>query len=239
MVHLTGKLTAVEDHQNGQGTAQAIIDIFEAIFGIEIGSSDYCDDVISSNLELVDDTECRGFGISQVLIRLRRAIEAGQVPDVLYGREADTVYITGHKTIWGPFHTAIEYRYPSLLVVWFGAGPANKSILHPGGLLTSIEGRKWDHPSLSVTIGTVQRPAISAEAYFETIRAADAYYGDCLDYDGHPSGTTNTGYNSNGYVAGIILKTFGVTEVDMSGFTGGNVPVPSWYFTGSGANCGN
>jgi hypothetical protein len=70
---------------------------------------------------------------------------------------------------------------------------------------------------------------LGAPLYWTRLLAADARYRDNIDYDAIPS-VGSAGYNSNGYVHGIVRATAGVPSIDLSQFVGGEKPVPPQAF---------
>ena len=89
-----------------------------------------------------------------------------------------TVYVTGHQVGGvGPYHLAIEGRFGD-------ADPVTLSAQRTDGLLRSVIDRSSDTPANNITIGAITPPeGFSPRDYFSQLRAADAAYCDCLDYD--------------------------------------------------------
>lgn len=127
----------------------------------------------------------------------------------------------------GPYHTAIEYDD--------GTGrPTTLSAERIDGKLTSNVNRPTDAPANNITLGTVTPPAgVSPGDYFSSLRGADAQYCDCLDYDLFPEALPGTGYNSNGYVPGLIRVTGGAPSLNLGNYYGGATPVPAGAFGGA------
>ena len=158
----------------------------------------------------------------------------GPPPDSALEREPGRIYITAHRIgLLGPLHTAIEYR-DEAAAWWVSAGPEGWSLegyqALVGGVGTATNGvRETDSPAGNAVLAEVQPPpGMSASAYFARIRTAAAAYCNCADYDLFP-GITG-GYNSNGYVGGLIEATGGQTTLDFNDLVGGGRPVPPEYF---------
>ena len=137
------------------------------------------------------------------------------------------MYVTGHRFGgMGPYHTAVEYDD--------GTGrPTTLSAEGIDGDLTSDVNRPTDAPANNITLGTVAPPAgVSPGDYFSSLRAADALYCDCFDYDVFPGALPGTGYNSNSYVSGLIRATGGVPSVNLGNYYGGATPLPPGAFRG-------
>ena len=93
--------------------------------------------------------------------------------------------------------------------------------------------RKGDEPSNNATTGTVlPPPGTSEELYFSQLLAANGSYCNCLEYQSWPGMMPGTGYNSNGYVTGILNATGGTASVVLSGYIGAKTPVPASAFFG-------
>lgn len=128
----------------------------------------------------------------------------------------------------GPYHLAIEGRFGD-------ADPVTLSAQRTDGLLRSDINRPSDTPANNITIGTITPPeGVSPRDYFSQLRAADAAYCDCLDYDLFPEALPGTGYNSNSYVTGLIRATGGTPSIDLSIYYGGATPVPRRRFIPGG-----
>ena len=142
-------------------------------------------------------------------------------------RAPGEVYVTGHRVGGaGPYHTAVEYDD--------GTGrPTTLSAQSVNGDLTSDVNRPSDAPANNITLGRVAPPAgVSPGDYFSAMRAADAQYCDCFDYDVFPEALPGTGYNSNSYVSGLIRATGGVPSVNLGNYYGGATPLPPGAFRG-------
>lgn len=205
--------------------------------------------------DLPDAIGCDGLTVTAALAAHRRVMNQSE-PTYKFNREAGRVYITGHRIIGlltlNSWHLAIEYRDPVSLVPQTVAAycePDAATCIAGKGHLNSIPNFfESDAPQLNTRIALIISNLPDA-AYFESVKQADQNYGDCLDYALIPENTTETDYNSNGFVAGIIQHTNG--SIDFAGvefwsgldiqslnyFKGGSVPVPSVEFTGSGVSC--
>jgi len=149
-------------------------------------------------------------------------------------REPGRVFITAHRIgEVGPIHTAIEYR-DELGVYWLSAGPEGYSLegyrALVGGVGTARNGqRQTDAPWKNAVLAEVRPPpGVSRQAYFGQLREAAERFCNCVDYDLFP--TLGGGYNSNGYVRGLINATGGRTDFDFTQLIGGAYPVPPEYF---------
>ena len=135
----------------------------------------------------------------------------------------DRVLLTGRRIIgFGPFHTALQYGTTTV-----SAYDDDPRALYDGTLVSQVN---WppDHPTLTMRLGDVGAP-LPPPLYWQRLLAADGRYGDDLRYDAIPSLGAG-GFNSNGYVAGIVRATGGVTSVPMQEFVGGERPVPHAEF---------
>ncbi|MBN1238582.1 MAG: VCBS repeat-containing protein [Gammaproteobacteria bacterium] len=161
----------------------------------------------------------QGFELFVSLLGIASA-EAQEVP-----RRSGTVYVTGRRIIgWLPFmHTALEYNRSTV-----SAYDTDSRMLGNGRLVSE---KNWggDLPHLMMTLGTASRSSTAASTYWTMILAADTRYDDNLPYSPTPLAGQGR-YNSNGYTHGIIRATGGRATVNMNGFVGGNVPVPSSSF---------
>jgi hypothetical protein len=131
--------------------------------------------------------------------------------------------VTGRRVLgFLPLHTALEYGGSTL-----SAFDSNSSLLGDG-LLVSQPNWPSDHPTLTMTLGTVSS-TLGPALYWAQLRAADANYDDDLPYDAVPS-IGDAGYNSNGYSHGVVRATAGVPSIDLNRFVGGEKPVPPHVF---------
>lgn len=75
----------------------------------------------------------------------------------------------------------------------------------------SSAGSDFGHPrDQHAAITPLAPPAgVSPGDYSSALRAADARYCDCFDYDVFPEALPGTGYDSNSYVSGLIRATGG------------------------------
>ena len=154
-------------------------------------------------------------------------------------RPAGPIYITGHSigcsklgAPIGPYHLALEHQTDSK-TNWISAGP-NGGWLggFAGGTLVSgvgVDERPTDAPNQNTVLGMVfPPPGMTTTEYFDQLVQADAVYRDNLPYGAVPS--LVGGYNSNGYVFGLIFATGGTPSTVPSEFVGGNQPVPTCGF---------
>ena len=159
---------------------------------------------------------------------------AGPELDSKLRREKGRIFVTGHRIGGvGPVHTALEYR-DELGVAWISAGPEGVSLegyrALVGGVGTARNGvRETDAPAINAVLAEVRPPpGMSAQAYFGQLREATQRYCNCADYDLFP--TLGGGYNSNGFVGGLIGATGGQTDLDFTDLVGGGFPLPPDYF---------
>jgi hypothetical protein len=142
------------------------------------------------------------------------------------------VYITGHRVGGvGPYHTALEYD-PGTGPIWTSAhtpeGRLDAGLF--GDPITSGVGSPFDAPANNITIGTVTPPAgMSPGEYFSSVLSASAACCGNLDYALFPSRIFD-GYNSNGFISGLVQATGGTPSVDFARFVGGGHPIPPRYF---------
>jgi hypothetical protein len=168
----------------------------------------------------LDDIDYRrGFEMFAALFNIGRAQGIETV------RVSDTVYVTGRRIIgWLPFmHTALEYNRSTV-----SAYDSDDRTLG-NGVLFSEKNWSGDFPHLMMTLGTASKAGTAPLAYWGHVLAADTRYDDHLPYSPAPRAGEGR-FNSNGYVNGIVGATGGVTSIDMTRYTGGNVPVPAWAF---------
>jgi len=172
----------------------------------------------------------------------RQLARIGQSTVGLLGPELDSrerrqpgrVYLTGHRIGGvGPIHTALEFR-DDQGVYWLSAGPEGYRLegyrALVGGVGTARNGqRQTDAPWQNAVLAEVRPPpGVSAQAFFGKLREAAEKFCNCIDYDLFP--TLGGGYNSNGYVRGLINATGGGTDFDFTQLVGGGYPVPPEYF---------
>ena len=236
---------AVENFENGTGLYQAIWEIFEAIFGVEIAGDSFCTDVILTHHEIENEDDCKGLSISAALEAVRRAIAQLEAePDIQFGRETGLVYVTGHRVFKiGPYHTAVEYRIPVLgIPTTISASCHITPCLTSLGRLESGLDRPTDLPSLNTKVAVVNS-VLPPLVYFEKLKEARVKYRDCLRYGTEPAATVVADYNSNSFTAGIIMAEGGIPDFtgtgfgSMSYFIGGETPVPSIEFTDQAPAC--
>ena len=144
------------------------------------------------------------------------------------GREPGTIYVTAHEVAFGQEHLALEFRENAETT------PETLSAGPDGGNLVGEVNRPSDQPENNRTVTTVTPPrGVSPAAQWQSPRSAQDAYGNNLDYDlgaGRLPGRAGDGYNSNGFVSGIVGATGGRFNGSLSGFTGANRPVPPGAF---------
>ncbi len=178
------------------------------------------------------DISAAGFQVAGITDRIAGLLNPEIDSDLR--RSPDRIFITGHRVgRYGPIHTAIEYRGEQG-VFWLSAGPEGYGVegfrALVGGVGSARNGvRQTDAPSGNSVLGEVQPPpGVSAQAYFGQLRQASEQFCDCVDYDLFPG--LSGGYNSNGYVRGLIEATGGNTEFDFDDLVGGGRPVPPEFY---------
>jgi len=147
----------------------------------------------------------------------------------LSGRFHNVVYITGHPWAeYGPTHLAIEFNDGSG-EKWLSAEKISGDLMSDLGTLTNGL-RPSDYPDRNDTFGIViPPPGQTAAQLFSWLNQLDSVYCDCLDYEIVPLPWTN-GYNSNGFVAGLINAGNGLSTVVIDAQLGGDKPVPKSEF---------
>jgi hypothetical protein len=214
--------TAIQENRTSQ--AQGVENIgraFEAAIGAPIGGRNL--DGIAVEQGSLDGTRRRGLELFLAILGISDANAQELTPARESGRRSDVVYVTGRRILgFLPFHTALEYGGQTI-----SAYDSNSSFLDDGTLVSQVN---WpsDHPSMMMTMGTVASPVGSA-LYWTRLIAADARYRDNLVYDAVPT-LGDAGYNSNGYVNGIVRATGGTPSIDLTRFVGGEKPVPPQMF---------
>lgn len=225
----------------GQGSQLDVRDIIEQVFGVRIGGRSACFDTgrFAANY-------CIGLELNDALLGLAAA---NNNPNTASARSADTVYVTGHKVIGfknaAYFHAAIEYRPKGLSISaaqTISAGPSENSLLGtmPWGKLISAINRPTDRPNRNITLGTVislQSALNLPVLHFAAMVQADTLYGDCLDYDPAPELMSGSGYNSNGFVKGLLDVTHATTTAIIHQLPGWATPVPGIEFSANAPPC--
>lgn len=194
---------------------------YETVIGAPIGGRNI--DGIGVEQGALDAPGRRGLELFFTILGIYEANAEELDPPRDVGRKPDVVYVTGRRILgFLPFHTALEYAGQTI-----SAYDNNNSFLDDGTLVSQVN---WpnDNPALMMTLGTVSS-ALGAPLYWTRLLAADARYRDNLDYDAIPS-VGSAGYNSNGYVHGIVRATNGVPSIDLTKFVGGEKPVPASAF---------
>lgn len=204
-----------------------IAEVIARVLGVGIGGWDIEDLLGGTETESGEATR-RGIELFAVLAGISEAV--AQEPEDADEEEGprdvsipDRVRLKGRRVLGrGPFHTALEYGNSTV-----SAYDSDSSILFDGLLVSEVN---WppDHPNLTLRLGYVDGPTAPV-IYWGSILAADARYDDDLPYDLFPS-LGQGGYNSNSFVAGLILATLGRSTVEMSTFVGGERPVPASEF---------
>jgi len=148
-------------------------------------------------------------------------------------REPGAIHVTGHDLVLGQGHLALEYQPDAdTTPETISAGPSTYTGIDER--LVGDLNRESDQPALNRTVASVVPPAgMSPGAYWGVLRGALAAYGNGLDYDlgaGVLPGRLGDGYNSNGFVTGIIRSTGGRIVGNLSGFPGAGRPVPPGAF---------
>jgi hypothetical protein len=131
------------------------------------------------------------------------------------------LYVTGHRIFGvGPIHTAIEYVAENGQRQWISAGS------RMGRLVSGQNGeRDTDDPNRNFALGVIAPPpGLTDGEYYQHLKDADIAYGDNADYDLFPE--IMNGYNSNGFVRGLLDDTGGSYSVDFDRLVGGDSPVP-------------
>jgi len=193
---------------------------FESALGVSIGGRNL--GALAAEQGAFDTPNRRGFELFLAVLGIADA-NAQELTPPREVRRPDVVYVTGRRILgFLPVHTALEYGGSTI-----SAYDNNDSFLDDGTLVSQVN---WpsDHPSLMMTLGTVSSTLGSA-FYWTRLIGADARYHDNLVYDAVPSAGVG-GYNSNGYVHGIVRATGGVPSIDLNRFVGGERPVPPNVF---------
>ena len=194
---------------------------FEDALGTPIGGRNFGTD--RGEQGTLDVPGRRGFELFVAVLGLSEANAQELSPAREKGRRSDVVYVTGRKILgFLPRHTALEYNGSTI-----SAYDNNPAFLDDGVLVSEVN---WpnDNPALMMTLGTVSS-SLGPALYWQQLIGADARYRDNLPYDAIPS-VGVAGYNSNGYVHGIVRATAGVPSIDLTRFVGGEKPVPPTVF---------
>lgn len=214
--------TAIQQNRVSQAQGvDAIQRSFESALGVPIGGRDL--GAIAAEQGAFDTPGRRGFELFLAVLGIADANAQELTPPREVGRRPDVVYLTGRRILgFLPMHTALEYGGSTI-----SAYDNNDSFLDDGTLVSQVN---WpsDHPSLMMTLGTVSS-TLGSTLYWTRLIGADARYDDNLVYDAVPSAGVG-GYNSNGYVHGIVRATGGVPSIDLNRFVGGERPVPPAVF---------
>jgi hypothetical protein len=212
----------IKGYESPASGLERMAEIIARVLGVGVGGWDIEELLGEPDIES-GDTE-RGMELFAVLAGISEAVaqEAGQAQPAQAGNP-DRVLLKGRRVLGqGPFHTALEYRYSTV-----SAYDSDSRALFDGLLISQVN---WppDHPSLTLRMGYVDGPTAPV-TYWSNILAADSGYDDKLPYDLFPS-LGQGGYNSNSFVAGMILATLGRSTVEMTSFVGGERPVPASEF---------
>ncbi len=194
---------------------------FEDALGTPIGGRNFGTD--RGEQGTLDVPGRRGFELFVAVLGLSEANAQELSPAREKGRRPEVVYVTGRKILgFLPRHTALEYNGSTI-----SAYDNNPAFLDDGVLVSEVN---WpnDDPALMMTLGTVSS-GLGPALYWQRLIGADARYRDNLPYDAIPS-VGVAGYNSNGYVHGIVRATGGIPSIDLTRFVGGEKPVPSTVF---------
>jgi hypothetical protein len=148
-------------------------------------------------------------------------------------REPGAIYVTGHDLGLGQGHLALEFQPDAETTPQTISGSPDTMTGINERLVGGLN-RETDQPALNRTVASVVPPAgVSTSAYWATLGGALAAYGNGLDYDlgaGVLPGRLGDGYNSNGFVTGIVRATGGRIIGNLSGFPGAGRPVPGGSF---------
>lgn len=210
--------------ENRVSQAQGIDTIkrsFESVLGVPIGGRNL--DGIAAEQGKLDEPRRRGLELFMAVLGIFDANAQELTPPREAGRRSDTVYVTGRRILgFLPFHTALEYGGTTI-----SAYDNNDSFVDDGTLVSQVN---WpsDNPALMMTMGTVSS-TLGPALYWTRLLGADARYRDNLVYDVVPA-VGDGGYNSNGYVHGIVRATAGMPSIDLNWFVGGEKPVPPSAF---------
>jgi hypothetical protein len=209
----------------GQAVLEDIADIFETVIGISIGGADLPPTNGDEDLDTPDGQ--RGYALHVVLVEFWRALRDNQDAADEEPRQADIVYITGRKTKFlDAFHLAIEHT-PSSTNIWSALSAFQKQ-----DKLHSLPNNPVE--IMNITLGTVSSAGVLPPAHYSAMLSADLKYKDDCHYNAIPE-IPGAGYNSNGYVHGLVKATEGTASIDFNGYVGGFKPVPEIHF--SGAQC--
>ena len=146
-----------------------------------------------------------------------------------------TFHVTGHDIALGEGHLAAEFR-PNADTTAETISSAPSTLTGINERLVGEVDRGSDRPVLNRTVGSIVPPAgVTPTAYWATLRGAVGVFnsGTALDYDlgaGRLPGRLGDGYNSNGFLVGIVRATGGQIRGSLSGFVEANRPVPSSSF---------
>jgi hypothetical protein len=210
------------DVYDGIGTMADIVEIFEQIFGVQIGIPGLpdCGDsfVAFPNAQDCKDNET----LLNVLIRFANARETPLQGEVEF-RAQPVAFGRG-----GYYHASVHYG-----AQYYSAFPENgpwQAVIGNGGKLKKESQHPDDHRSLTRLAATAENPILSADATWNLIRVAYAAYSNNLNYCIHPElGRTGTfivtewpaaipsvvnppqyvpcdGYNSNSFAKGLVDK---------------------------------
>jgi hypothetical protein len=214
--------TAIQENRvtPAQGI-DAIKRSFESVLGVQIGGRNL--DGIAGEQGTLDEPRRRGLELFMAVLGIFEANAQELTPPREVGRRSDTVYVTGRRILgFLAFHTALEYGGTTI-----SAYDNDASFVNDGTLVSQVN---WpsDNPAFMMTMGTVSS-TLGPALYWTRLLGADARYRDNLAYDVVPA-IGDAGYNSNGYVHGIVRATAGVPSIDLNWFVGGEKPVPPSAF---------
>jgi hypothetical protein len=219
----SGAATSADSTEGAQDAA-------EDVLGVEIGGWPM-EEVLGATGEHTDANIRRALETIWAIIWIGRAnaqeVETEEAPPQS-PRLAGTIYLTGHPVAGGlSRHAALEYLS---LPPYFTLSARNSNGSAQYGTLIKEDNWERDLPMLNMTYGTIEPPGQTTNNnYWLLVLAAFSNYDNDLAYDA----LGGQGFNSNGFIRGLLEATGGVSSVPIDtehGFRAGEVKVPASAF---------
>jgi hypothetical protein len=242
---------AYEQGSIGQtASTQGAKEAAEDVLGVEIGGWPM-EEVLGSTGEHTNPDTRRSLEIFWAILGYARAnwqeVESEEAPEQA-PRDMNRIYVTGRVVFGGRYHTSLEFVpqfAPPEIPIYetLSAYDDDDDWLDDGTLVAETN---WaaDLPFLMMTFAEVDRPGWSDFFYWPVLRQAHNHYinvpyAQKLPYDALPeyplpAAAGADGYNSNGYIHGLLNATQGnahfVPGMNPNVLPGWPTPVPSANF---------
>jgi hypothetical protein len=227
----------IDESQSTEGAQEAAEEALE----VEVGGWPM-EEEFGTTGQHEDPNVRRGLEVFWAILGIGRAnaqeVETDEAPAQV-PREPGIIYLTAHKVagIGGiklSLHAAVEYTSPYTPYKTISAYNSNGSATYG----TLISQKNWEFDMFgNMTKGTVIPSTTLSDAHWvywvRLMEAEDNYSRQNQPYNADPSVFSGGGYNSNGFINGMLQATGGgstppVTQAN--GFRGANHPVPAFAF---------